>query len=234
MTRSLPTDGCGQAAGDQDGGACGHHAADGRADEGRHGGAQGPAGRLEGPTRSPPATTRRRRPTSPSCQPHRRHDGRRDQGRHQGQRRRLQAGRRQDRAEPAGLHVRGHGRRRLHQGHRHGARHAAPASPSTWRARRSPSRSRSWTPRRSARSRTPSRWPSCSAPGVEIKANLLVAHQGTGATRVAYVNTGDAARAEELRRTGPADRRQVRQGRPGLSSQLSAPRLRCRRSMLGA
>ena len=30
-------------------------------------------------------------------------------------------------------------------------------------------------------------------PGVEIKANLLVAHQGTGATRVAYVNTGDAA-----------------------------------------
>ncbi|WP_328677889.1 hypothetical protein OG905_27060 [Streptomyces sp. NBC_00322] len=31
------------------------------------------------------------------------------------------------------------------------------------------------------------------APGMEIKANLLVAHQGTGATRVAYVNTGSGA-----------------------------------------
>ncbi|TQK44522.1 hypothetical protein FBY35_6031 [Streptomyces sp. SLBN-118] len=31
------------------------------------------------------------------------------------------------------------------------------------------------------------------APGMEIKANLLVAHQGTGATRVAYVNDGGGA-----------------------------------------
>ena len=30
------------------------------------------------------------------------------------------------------------------------------------------------------------------APGLEIKVNLLVAHQGTGATRVAYVNDGGA------------------------------------------
>ncbi|MEW2631531.1 hypothetical protein AB0903_07705 [Streptomyces sp. NPDC048389] len=30
------------------------------------------------------------------------------------------------------------------------------------------------------------------APGIEVKSNLLVAHQGTGATRVAYLNDGGA------------------------------------------